>query len=156
MVVGLDPYFDDIYFLSIGYYTLGGDDMPQVCDLSVEELTFQGFEFKSSLFGPHEMAGWIFQEDDYIFEVYYAPVEIEVPEAGLHQLPKGGRGVGQSERHSITFIDTQQPYCKHGQWFALLFHLDLPVQTSGQVRRTTETPANYRGSYQCGVAGRHP
>ena len=59
--------------------------MPQVCDLSAEELTFSGFEFKSGLFQlfehdlqSHKMADSIFQEDDYIIEVYYAPIEVEV------------------------------------------------------------------------------
>ena len=75
----------------------------------------------------HEMADWIFQEDDYIIEVYYAPVESEVPEAGLHQLQKDGRCVGQSERHSITFMETQWPYCEHSQQFAILIYLNLSV-----------------------------
>ena len=101
--------------------------MPQVCDLSVEELTFKGFQPLEHGLKPNEMAGWIFQEDDYIIEVYYASVEIEVPEAGLHQPLKGGRGIGQSERHSTTFIETQQPYGECGQWFDLLIHLNLSV-----------------------------
>ena len=34
------PLFDNAYFLFIGTYTLGRDDVPKVCDLSAEELTF--------------------------------------------------------------------------------------------------------------------
>ena len=44
------PLFDDIYFLSVGHYTLGRYNVPQVCDLSLDELAFQRFEFKSGLF----------------------------------------------------------------------------------------------------------
>ena len=88
---GGGPLFDNAYCLFIGNYTLGGDDVPQVCDLSAEQLTFWGFEFKSCLcqllehgLQPNKMVGWILQEDDYVFEVYDAPIEVDVPEAGFH------------------------------------------------------------------------
>ena len=65
--------------------------MPQVCDLFAEGFTFWGFEFRSSLFQllehglqPHEMAGLILQEDDYVIEVYNAPIEVEIPDAGFY------------------------------------------------------------------------
>ena len=34
------PYFDHAYFLFVSCYTLGGDDMSQVCDLSAKEIAF--------------------------------------------------------------------------------------------------------------------
>ena len=62
-VVGGGPLFDNAYFL----YTLGRDDVPQVCDLPTEDLTFWGFEFRSGQFQllehglqPHKMAGRVF------------------------------------------------------------------------------------------------
>ena len=42
MVVGVGQLFDNAYFLFISYYPLGIDDVPQVCDLYAEELTFEG------------------------------------------------------------------------------------------------------------------
>ena len=85
------PCFDHAYFLFVGYYTLGRNSVPQLCDLSAEELTFWGFEFKFGLFQllehslqSHKMADWIFWEDYYITEVYDAPIEIEVSKVGFH------------------------------------------------------------------------
>ena len=37
---GVGSPFDNTYFLFVSHYTLGRDDVPQVCDLSAEELTF--------------------------------------------------------------------------------------------------------------------
>ena len=56
-----------------------------------------------------------------------SPIEVEVPEAGLHQWLKGPIGVSQSKGHSITLIKIQQPYSKCNWWLALLVHFDLPV-----------------------------
>ena len=58
---------------------------------------------------PHEKAGWVFQKDDYITQVDYTSIEVEVSKAGFHQLLKGGGGIGQSKRHSVTLIESQQP-----------------------------------------------
>ena len=62
-----------IYFLFISHYSLGGDDVSQVCDLLAEYLTCRGLKFQPGLFQflenglqPHQMAGWVFQKDDYI------------------------------------------------------------------------------------------
>ena len=54
-------------------------------------------------------------------------IKVEVPEAGFHQLLKCSRGVGQPKGHSVTLVQSQQHHGKHGQWFALLVHLNLPV-----------------------------
>ena len=63
---GGGPFFDNPYFLFISHYILAGDNVPQVCDLSVEEL---GSSFKSGLFQllehglpPHEVAGCILKK----------------------------------------------------------------------------------------------
>ena len=39
------PFFDSIYFTLISGYSLGRDDMPQVGNLPLEQLTFGRFEF---------------------------------------------------------------------------------------------------------------
>ena len=128
------PSFDNIYLLFISCCSLDGDDVPQVCDLLAEYLAFWGLKFQSGPFKflkhslqPHEMDGWVFQKDDFIIQVDYTPILVEVPEAGFHQLLKGGGGIGQSKRHSVTLIESQWPYCECSQWFSLLIHLDLPV-----------------------------
>ena len=73
------------------------------------------------------MTGWVFQKDDHIIQVDDTLVKVEVPSVGLHQLLKGGGGIDQSEMHSMTFIESQWPYCKCGHWLAFLVHLNLPV-----------------------------
>ena len=95
-----------------------------------------------------------FQKVDYIIQVDYTPIEVEVPQAGFYQAAEWyGSGIGQFKRHSVTLIESQQPYCECSQQFAFLDpSLDLPVpQTSGQARRTIGTPASCQGSHQCGV-----
>ena len=106
MVVELGHFMIKFIFLFIGLYTLGRANVPPVCDLSVEELAFWGFEFKSGLLQllehgiqPHKIVSWVFWEDDNIIEVYTS-VKVDVLRTGFHQPLKGGRGIGQSKRHS--------------------------------------------------------
>ena len=40
------------------------------------------------------MAIQIFWENDYIIQIDDRPVEVKIPEAGLHQPLKGHRGIG--------------------------------------------------------------
>ena len=67
------PFSYSIYFAFISHYSLGRGNVPQLCDLPVEKLTFGRLKFQPGLFQflehwlqPPEMAGQIFQKDDYI------------------------------------------------------------------------------------------
>ena len=73
------------------------------------------------------MAGQVLWENNYIIQVDDTPIKVKVPKTSFHQLLKGGRGVGQSERHSVTPIKFQWHQCKCSQWLALLITLDLPI-----------------------------
>ena len=63
------PFSNSIYFALIAYYSLGRDNVPQICDLPAEQLVFGRFKFQPGLFDflenslqPLVMAGQIFQK----------------------------------------------------------------------------------------------
>ena len=72
-------------------------------------------------------------KNDYIIQIDYTPVEVDVPEAGFHQLLKGHGDIGQSERYSIILIESPQPYCECSQWFAFLVHLHLQSEAISEM-----------------------
>ena len=156
------PLFDNTYFLFIGHYTLGRDDMPQVCDLSVEELTFWGFIVwpvpASGRWPPDSWDGWL----DLLRRWLYC--------WGIWCTNWGwgpwGRSSITAERWQGCWLVWKTFCYTHGIPMALLWMMSVicspcpsqpaSTQTSGQVMKTIGVPANYWGFWQCRVASRHP
>ena len=82
--------FDNACFLFVSHYTLGRDDVPQVCNLQLSSH-LEGLSLIPACSSFCNMASslmiWLtgsFKKLTISLEVYDAPTEVEVPGAGFH------------------------------------------------------------------------
>ena len=64
--------------------------------------------------------------DHYVVKVYKAIIEVQLPQAVLHDALECCGGIAEAKRHSIEFVKAVASYCKCRVLLGIFIHFDLP------------------------------
>ena len=93
--------------------------MPQLVDLLFKQITLGRLQFlpgcpqfiEDSL-EPVNMLLWCLAEDNYVIQIDYAPIQVQLTKTRLHQPLKGCWSIGETKGHEFTFPKAKRTHCE--------------------------------------------
>ena len=125
---------EDFLHIHIGWLdTFSGHSMSQIHDFFLEKGALQRLQleivFPESVENSPEAIQMVVQSpgvDHYVIKIYKAIIEVQLPQAVLHDALECHGGIAEAKRHLIKFVKAVASYCKRHVLLGVFIHFDLP------------------------------
>ena len=138
----------DFLHIHIGWFdTFSGHSMSQIRDFFLKKGALRRLQlevvFLELVENSPEAIQMVVQRpgvDHYVVKVYKAIIEVQLPQAVLHDVLECCGGIAEAKRHSIEFVKAVASYCKRRVLLGIFIHFDLPKSGVEIYRREDSGP----------------